>query len=179
MKNLKLLIRQVISEHFNQNIVSEADITGHAVKRFYDRFLTEAPKEVGFEKQGTVGEYDIIGTKSLSPEVIAAVKNRFDVVGATNFNPNKSYAIKIADLYIKPETVTFNSEEDKKRSNGKTLLYVDEATSSNGNHIYLIIRGNQAITIFFAKSYAKIGTDKFKVDFIVQDFNKIVNKEIR
>lgn len=179
MTNLKLLIRQIISEQFSQNVVSEADITGHAVQRFYDRFLTEVPKEVGFEKIGTVGEYEIIGTKSLSPDVITAVKNRFDVVGAYNFNPNKSYAIKIADLYIKPETVKFNSDEDKKNSNGKTLLYVDEATSSNGNHIYLIIRGNQAITIFFAKSYAKIGTDKFKVDVIVQDFNRILSKEIR
>ena len=173
------MIRRIISEQLGQIMVSEADITGHAVQRFYDRFLTEIPKEVGFEKLGTVGEYEIVGIKSLSPEVITAVKNRFDVIGTYNFNPNKSYAIKIADLYLKPETVKFNSEEDKNKSKGKTLLYVDEATSSNGNHIYLIIRNNQAITIFFAKSYAKIGTDKFKVDFIIQDFNKILSKEVR
>jgi hypothetical protein len=179
MKNLKTLIRCLISESFEQNLISEADITGHSVERFYDRFLAGGEKNVGFEIPGTTGEYEIVGTKEIGEDVVNEIKRRFDIIGKYNFPKNNSYAIKIADLYIKPETVSFKSEELKNTSSGKTLLYVDLKTASNGNHIYLIIRDNKAVTVFFAKSYSKIDKSKFQVDFIIQDFGRVIKREVR
>ena len=51
---------------FVREIVKEAFAGEHSLERLSERFLDRNEIEVGFEKEGTVGEYQTIGTYSLN-----------------------------------------------------------------------------------------------------------------
>lgn len=170
---IRSLIREMILEIFQ-----EAKLTFHVSKeRLNQRFLNPFPKKVGFEEG--VGNYIALGTKVIPSEDQEEIKRRLEIIENYNFPKNKSYAIKLYDLFIRPETVDFYSPEDKFQAKNKTLVYMDEETKSYGNQMYIIIRQNDATTIMFVSSYSALSNQKFDVDFIVKDFNKVIQKQIR
>lgn len=170
---IRSLIREMILEIFQ-----EAALSFHASKeRLNQRFLNQFPKKVGFEVG--VGNYIPLGTKIIPSEDQEEIKRRLEIIENYNFPKNKSYAIKLYDLFIKPETVDFYSPEDKLQAKNKTLVYMDDETKSYGNQMYVIIRENVATTLMFVLSYSTLSNQKFEVDFIVKDFNKIIQKQIR
>ncbi len=168
--------------------IDEAAMTDHvAFDRFERRFLNLSPKPVGFENRqqsqnNRIGysevEYTKVGTRSIRQDEINEIKRRMDILRNYKFPLNKSYAVKLYDFMITPDTVDFDSEESKQISKNKTLIFLDEETYSHGNVVYIIIRNNMGITIFFAKGYMPIDASKFKVDTIVKDFDKILQKKI-
>ena len=93
-----------------------------------------------------------------------------------NFPTWKSYAIKLADLSINPQTdkkIYWEFDGADEEAKGKTLIYLDNETNSNGNIIYAIIRNNEVKTIFFAKSYVRVDKYKLNVDVVIEDFENI------
>ncbi len=176
MDSIRLKIRTILEKQF----ILEAKLTSHLVDdRFVNRFLTPGLKSVGYEIPGARGEYNVIGKKELTQDQIKEIQNRINIIEKYNFPKNKSYAIKLFDLIINPQTVLYNSNSDMLDSKGKTLVYVDKDSNSNGNVVYVIIRNNEATTIMFSKSYSNINTEKFKVDAIIKDFNNITLGKIR
>lgn len=161
----------------NVSTVNEAEKTQHASDRFRERFLNKAPKTIAFEIQGTHGSYDDVGEKTLEAEKVIEIQNNINIVQQYNFPRNKSYAIKIGDLFINPNSVLFYSEDDKIKAKGKILVYRDN-TLSNGNLAYAIVRNNDIETIMFAKSYSTIDANKFRVDVLVQKIQNLIDKKI-
>lgn len=179
MKSLRKIIREYIERIYEEIRVNEAQMSHHiAIERFRQRFLNPGSKRVGYEV-GFGSEYVEVGSKKIDPVELEVISNRMDIIEKYRFPRNKSFAIKIYDAYIKPETVRFDSEKAKVDSKGKTLVFVDPETGSNGNVVYVIIRDNVAVTIFFAKSYVLLDAKRFDVDVIVKDFDKIIEKKIK
>lgn len=179
MKLLRKKIREEIERIYREIQINEAELTKHVtIERFRQRFLDPAPKRVGYEI-GSGGRYVQVGSKKIDSVELDTISNRMNIIEKYNFPKNKSFAVKIYDAFIRPESVDFDSEESKLKSKGKPLVFVDPETGSNGNIVYIIIRENKAVTIFFAKSYVMIDAKKFDVDVIVKDFDKIIEKKIR
>jgi hypothetical protein len=161
-----------------KNILKEALFTQHLGERFYSRFLNFEPKQIGYEERGSIGDYIPLGEKVLERSVVENIKNKLDKLFSLNFPTWKSYAIKLADLSINPQTdkkIYWEFDGADKEAIGKTLIYLDNETNSNGNIIYAIIRDNKVMTIFFAKSYSRIDKNKLKVDMIIDEFENIYN----
>jgi hypothetical protein len=162
-------------KHIIKNILKEAALSRHLGERFYDRFLNTDLKQVGYEVKNSFGEYVPLGEKRLDVSVIQGIKNRLDRIATFNFPSWKSYAVKLVDLRINPNTdkIYWDFDGAIDELGGKTLIYLDEGTESNGDLIYVIVRDNKVMTIFFAKSYIQITPQKLKVDTIIDEFEKI------
>jgi hypothetical protein len=159
-----------------KNILKEALFTKHLDERFYSRFLNFEPKQIGYEERGSIGEYIPLGEKILERSVVENIKNKLDRLFSLNFPTWKSYAIKLADLSINPQTdkkIYWEFDGADEEAKGKTLIYLDDKTESNGNIIYAIIRNNEVKTIFFAKSYVRVDKYKLNVDVVIEDFENI------
>lgn len=153
---------------FVREIVKEAFAGEHSLERLSERFLDRNEIEVGFEKEGTVGEYQTIGTYSLNNEEKDAIKTKYKLIENQKFPDNEDFGIKIAYIKIEPSRINYYSEEDKKESIGKVLVFVDKETNSNGNEIYVIVRNNEIQTVYFGKSYIKQTKEKLRVDRIIK-----------
>lgn len=160
----------MIKKNFN-----EAYLSKHMGERFYERFLNTKPKKVGYEIKGSIGEYVTLGEKVLDVNIIQSIKNKLDRIATFNFPSWKSYAIKIADLKLNPNTdkIYWDSDDAKDELRGKTLIYLDDVSNSNGDLAYVIVRNNEVKTIMFAKSYSRIDARKLNVDMIIDEFEKI------
>lgn len=156
-------IRKIIKE-----ILEEAFSGGHSRERLFERFLNRNSIPVGYEKDGSVGEYKTVGTYSLSDVEKESIKNRFKVIEDYKFPENEDFGVKLTYIKINPDKINFYSEDDKNDSTGKNLLFVDEKTNSNGNEIYVIIRRNEIHTIYFAKNYIQQTKEKLRVDKIIK-----------
>jgi len=147
----------------------EAKIEPHFLERLKNRILEADKVNVGYELQGTVGQYKVVGTYQIPHEIKQRALDTYNTIVKTNFPKAQSFGIKVADIIINPKMVdylpTINPEELK----GKTLILVDETSNSNGNIIYAIVRQNEALTIFFAKSYVNQTPEKMKVDIIIKN----------
>lgn len=170
---IRLLIRKLVCE-----VLEEADLSLHIDdERLLQRFLDNQEKKVGYE--AGVGQYIDVGTKEIPQLDKDELLRKLEIIKKYNFPKNKSYAVKLLDLYILPETVDFYSSEYKLESKNKTLIYLDTETKSYGNVVYLIIRNNVAVTMMFVPSYVNINNNKFRVDVIIKSFDNIVQKKIR
>lgn len=170
---LRSLIRKLVCE-----VLEEADLSLHIDdERLLQRFLDNQEKKVGYEVG--VGNYIDVGTKSIPQLDKDELIRKLEIIKKYNFPKNKSYAVKLLDLYILPETIDFYSPESKLESKNKTLVYMDTETKSYGNIVYLIIRNNVAVTMMFVPSYATLDNKKFRVDVVIKSFDNIVQKKIR
>jgi hypothetical protein len=132
-------------------------------------------KQIGYEVKGSFGEYVPLGEKVLSPNIIEGIKNRLDRIATYNFPSWKSYGVLLADLRINPNTdkIYWDFDDAIDEIKGRTLIYLDEESESNGDLVYVIIRDNKVTTIMFAKSYIPITPQKLGVDRIIDDFEAI------
>jgi hypothetical protein len=160
-----------------KNILKEAFFTKHLDERFYTRFLNFEPKKIGYEIKNSFGDYVELGEMILSKQIVENIKNKLEMISTFQFVNWKSYAIKLADLSIDTKTDKiywdFDGAEDEAK--GKTLIYLDNETNSNGDLVYVIIRNNEVTTIMFAKSYIKVNSSKLKVDMVIDNFENIYN----
>jgi hypothetical protein len=174
---LRLVIRNIISETYKSQIIKEAETDGHALERLEERFLDKNYLEVGYEKEGTVGKYQIIGKYKLPEETKNKILNNFKKVEETKFPLSKSYGIKLDTIFIDPNKIDYYNNFNYEVIKNKNLLFVDDSTKSNGNEIYVIVRQNMIQTIYFAKSYIKQTTEKLNVDNIIKNIDKATFKQ--
>jgi hypothetical protein len=156
-----------------KNILKEAVLSKHLSERFFSRFVNFEIKRVGYEKRGSFGEYEPLGEKRLDRDIVDKIKNKIERITTYQFPNWKSYAVKLADLRIDPKTVYWDFDGADEEAKGKSLIYLDDETNSNGDIVYVIIRNNEVKTIMFAKSYVKFDARKLNVDMIIDDFEKI------
>jgi len=168
-------IRQIIKEYIEEAFAGE-----HSLERLKERFIDKKQLIVGYELENSIGEYKTLGTYSLSNDEKEEIIRKYNFIENYKFSPKESYGIRLTSLKIDPKKINFFSEEDKKDSINKKLLFVDEITSSNGNEIYIIIRDNVIATIYFAKNYIPQTTNKLRVDNIIKNelfFSGLDNKK--
>jgi len=170
MDNLKNFIKKVVSE-------SISDL--HYIERLYDRFINKDILEVGYEIPGKVGEYIAVGTYKIPKNIKDIISQNAGIVEKYNFPKNKSYGIKIASILINKNDVNYYDENLKNEAKNKTLVFLDSETNSNGNEVYLIVRGNTITTIYFAKNYVSQDATKMRVDAIVKNIDTITSGKIR
>lgn len=173
---IRKVIRGIIAEIFN-----EANITKHVWDRYNDRIL-RSEIDVGFEEGSPTGKAEnivVVGKSSLTPSQKDEIKQRIYDVEQVNFKRGKSYGVKIYDLFIDPKDVEFNSEQDKQRAKGKTLIYVvsDANGHSVGNEVWLATDDfNNVPTLMFRRRYYPPPQGRY--DFIIKDFNRILTKKV-
>ena len=157
-------VRQIIREYIEEAFTGE-----HSLERLKDRFIDKKQLIVGYELEDSIGEYKTLGTYNLSNDEKEDIIRKYNFISNYQFSPEKSYGIRLAYLNIDPKKINFFSDEDKKDSINKKLLFVDENTNSNGNEIYAIVRENVITTIYFAKNYIPQTTSKLRVDNIIKN----------
>tara|TARA_R110000772_G_scaffold33670_6_gene81865 strand:- start:1012 stop:1710 length:699 start_codon:yes stop_codon:yes gene_type:complete len=157
-------IRKIVIE-----TLKEAFSGGHSLDRLSERFIDRENLQVGYEKEGSVGEYKTIGTYNLSDGEKESIKKKYKFIEDYKFPEDEDFGIRLTYIKINPDEINYYSEEDKVDSLGKNLLFVDEKTNSNGNEIYVIIRRNEIQTIYFAKNYIQQTKEKLRVDRIVKN----------
>ena len=162
-----------------RKILSEAFKDEHYTERLYDRFLNRSVLTVGYEIPGTVGQYEEVGTYALPDSVKAQILENAQLVEGYNFPKNKSYGIQIGAIPIDKNKVEYFSPELGEAAKKSTLLFVDKETQSNGNLVYLIVRDNKIITVYFAKNYVPQDAAKLKVDGIIKNLAAIRDKKVR
>lgn len=165
-------IRLEIRKQIEMILMNEALQTNHYSKRVFDRLINVSKITVGYEIRGTYGQYKEVGLYVLPEDIKKRIVENTKIVENYDFNPNKSYAVKISDIPINYNKIEFSSKElmqDVLR-NKPTLLFLDYLTESNGNQLYAIIRENKITTAFFAKSYSlKNIESKMRVDEFIRN----------
>ena len=162
-----------------RSILSEAVKDDHYLERLYDRFINASTLEVGYEIPGSIGQYEIVGSYVLPESVKAQIIENAQLIENYNFPKNRSFGIQIAQNMIDKNAVNYYSEDLKKNSQGKTLVFVDEKTQSNGNIVYAIVRDNIIKTIYFAKSYVPQDASKLRVDAIIKSMDALRQRKVR
>jgi hypothetical protein len=164
-----------------RTIITEAMQSEHYTKRVFIRFVDLNEITVGYEITGTVGKYTEVGTYILPQDLKNKIIENTKIVEDYSFPKNKSYAVKIADILIDYNKIKYFSETERGYvfKNKPTILFLDSVTESNGNQIYAIIRSNNIVTAYFAKSYSMANIrEKMRVDVFVKDVNLIKQKKI-
>lgn len=185
MKDLRKLIREEIERIYLEMNVDEADLSTHLSKdRLFQRIMNPSPRKVGFRVSGNPRDknpssFHEVGTRAISSDDLADIKYKLDVIEKYKFPKLKSFAVRLASLYIKPETVDYYSEADKIAARGKTLYYLDYDSESYGNEIYVVIRMDVATTIMFVEGNQPLDNRYFAVDTMIKNFDVIVQKKIR
>ncbi len=153
-------IKQIIKE-----VIAEAIKREHYEHRLFNRLIKAEEINVGYELSKT--EYRIVGTFAISEEIKQELLTNLAVVENHNFPKSKSYGVKVREIFIDRNKMTFISPELMEESKNKKLLFVDYETTSMGSVIYAIIRNNILFTIYFAKNYVQQTKEKLNVDAII------------
>lgn len=163
-------IRKVLEEAFSEP---------HYMDRLYDRLLNKESITVGYEIPGTIGEYEVVGTYKLPEAIKMQILENAKLIETYTFPKNKSYGIQLGGIPIDKTKVEYLTPELAEQAKKHSLLFVDEATQSNGNLIYAIVRENKIITVYYAKNYVAQDATKLKVDAIIKNMDVIKQKKVR
>lgn len=167
-------VRKIVRE-----VLSEATRDPHYEERFYDRFLNRDQHIVGYEIEGSRGEYREVGTYVLPDLVKNQILENAKIIEGYNFPKNKSYGVQLVNIIIDRNRVQYFDPQSKLDAQGKSLIFVDESTESNGNLIFAIIRENEIKTIYFAKNYVPQDANKLRVDAIIKNMKVIKQGLVR
>lgn len=169
------MLRQLIRKY-----LKEAISEPHFVERLHDRFLDHPTLKVGYEEKNAPNIYNIVGKTQLTPEILNLLTQRLTIISGLNFPKQKSYGIKIVDIPIDKKTVNYYSQDDKQDALKTPLPLIitnDNTSESNGNSIWVIIRENKIKTIMLVKNYLKITPEKIKTDYVITNWDVILNKK--
>jgi hypothetical protein len=97
-----------------RNIINEALQTRHYTERVFNRLIDTSEITVGYENQGQVGVYTEVGTYILPNELKTEIVENTKLVENYNFPKNKSYAVKIANIPIDINKISFFQIERNK-----------------------------------------------------------------
>lgn len=174
MEEIRKIIRKTIKE---------AVALDHVKRRFEDRFLSTRIMTVGLETGQ--GNYEEVGTYAIDDNLMNELKSRFELLTKKTFPKNKSYAVKLLDIVIDPSKINYFNPENIKAYQNKMIykapfiLLNDSAHDSNGNAVYVIIRAGEIVTVMLAKNYVPISPQKMNVDFVIKDWNLVVQNRVR
>ncbi len=177
MKLIDILKKQI------HKLLREAVATLHAKQQFEERFLYNRIMSVGLEIE--TGKYEEVGTYKIDDFIIQEIEKRFKIIIQKSFPKNKSYAIKLLDIPIDPNEIQYFQSDKKHLYQNKQLyknpfVFLNDAIhDSNGNCVYVIIRHGEIVTTMLVKNYSKISPDKMAVDFVIKDWNLIIQNKVR
>lgn len=174
---LRSIIRKLIFEVFNENNIDEVRLTKHLVRdRLDQRFFKSTPMGVGYQRG--FKDYVEVGHKFMTDSEKDELRKKIDIIGDYNFPMNKTYAVKLLRVVIDPNSVTYYPGYSQKDVKDKDLIYIEKNLDGYGDTVYGIIRENELVTAIWVRSYRKITPDTLRVDVIVNDFGKILRREI-
>ena len=162
------MIRKTLVER----ILLEAEDTEHALQRFKQRF-TQNLLTVGYEISPAI--YMPVGTYNLPDNIKAVISETIELILNFNFPKKKDYGVKIVDVIIDKNKVEYISESKKEECINEKLVFLAEG--SNGNSVYAIIRENKYKTIYYAKNYIPQTKEKLRVDVMINDLKKSIEKK--
>lgn len=170
-------LKQIIA-----SVVSEVQVTPHFSERILDRVINKGNVRVGYELS-TPGVYKEVGTYVIPPAMVEEIQRKINIVLKKNFNKSKSYAILLQHFPVNISTVTFDSPESRAEAiASKSILVLrDEASDSNGNMLFAIIRINELTTAMLVKPYTGMGglEGKMRVDAVIKNFDNVEQNKIR
>ncbi len=175
----KAVAENKIRKNINK-LIKEALVTVHAKRQFEERFLGQRLMAVGFET--TPGQYEEVGVYKINDLIIDELQKRFDILSKKSFPINKDYAVKVLDININPNDINYFEPENKPaylKQKNPFILLNDSVHDSNGNSVYVIIRHGEIVTTMLVKNYVKIDPNKMRVDFIIKDWDLIVQNKVR
>jgi hypothetical protein len=90
-----------------------------------------------------------------------------EIISKMNFSPRHSFAIKLMDLYIDPQSSLYV------KVGGREYYTMDDflGRDSTGNEIWCVIRNNRIITIMLRKSIQPIA--KLRTDYVVNSVGEL------
>lgn len=156
-----------------REVLREAFASDHYQERLYDRFLNGSKLTVGYEIDGSIGEYEEVGVYQLPASIKQQILDNATLIEKYNFPKSKSFGIQLANIMIDKNQVQYFSDRAKIESKNKSLIFLDRKTESNGNLIYAIVRENELYTIYFAKNYVSQDASKLRVDAIIKNIDVI------
>lgn len=131
-------------------ILKEAEITNHFEERLHQRFLDKPSFYVGYDLGRN--QYQKLGRFSIPDADIQTIKDDIAFLQSLNFNPQKSYAIRLYKLKIDKSKVDYFDEESKADANGRALIIIDDE-HTNGDVVYAVVGSNKLLSIYVVKSY--------------------------
>jgi hypothetical protein len=155
---IRKLVREII----------EASLHPHYKERLYDRFLNSDKLYIGYEIPGSRGQYEKLGTYQLTDDEKNKIREKARYIENFNFPRQDDLGVSLGLVHIDPKRANFFTDSDRREAIGKTLVFIDEATDSNGNVIFAIVRGNEIKTIYWGKSYVAQTAEKMDVDRVVK-----------
>lgn len=163
-----------MKKSFVDKILTEAAETEHLLDRFQSRFTSTNSFAVGYEASPM--NYVTVGTYTLPEPTQQLINQNVNLIKNYNFPRNKDLGIKIVDLNIDKNKVDYKDEDAKIKSKQFPLVIVD-ASGSNGNVVYGIVRKNVFTTLYFGKNYIPQTTQKLQVDFLVSNLKQAIEQQ--
>jgi hypothetical protein len=187
IQELRKFIRSLIAEVF-----VEATIDQHVYDNF-DLRIDLPIHEVGFEEgspSSKASNIVVVGTKKMPEDKKTEIREKIDFLKGVNLPKDKSYGIKLTDLFVDPESVDYFSERDKNLAKGKTLVYLVKygRSYSVGNQAWVTTYetgGNHIQTLMLRRSYYP--AEKEAVDTkggmrwsaVIKNWDVVAQKKIR
>lgn len=159
------------------NLLKEIIVDEHAEQRLRERLLSKNGYEVGYED--TPMNYIKVGRYFIPDNIKQSILNKVDVLRNKSFPKNKDYGIKLEAIPIDINSINFYEGFSSISIKGKNLVLIPGGDESNGNIYYAIIRGNIMKTFMLMKSYIKIDSQKLRVDYIISNWDTIVQNKVR
>ena len=158
-------------------LLREVIIDKHAEQRLKERLLSQNGYEVGFEE--TPMNYKKVGTYFIPQNIIDSILSKIDILKTKSFPKIKEYGIKLEEIPIDLNKISFYEGFNLNSIKGKNLILIPGGDESNGNIYYAVIRGNIMVTFMLMKNYIKIDTAKLRVDYIITNWDVIIQNKVR
>lgn len=130
------------------SLITEATETNHLFGRLKGRIDTLSDAEITNSKKRFLDKY-------------------LDIVKRLNYNPSDSFAIKVIDLEINPESKLYINVRGREYYRINDFLGRD----STGNQIWIIIRNNKLTTAMLRKDIQPVS--KLRVDYVVHNIDDL------
>jgi len=158
-------------------LLKEVIIDQHAEQRLAERLLSPEGYEVGFEYAHA--QYTSVGKYFIPKNIVESILNKIDVLKTKPFPRNKDYGVKLDMVPINVNEISFYEGYNQNSIKGKNLVLIPGGDESNGSIYYAIIRGNVMRTFMLMKNYIKIDAQKLRVDFVVSNWDTVIQNKVR
>lgn len=172
INTLEESLRKKIRELLKEVILDE-----HAAQRLKERLLSPNGYEVGFED--TPMNYIKIGQYFIPDNIKQSILSKVDILKNKSFPKNKDFGVKLDIIPIDINSIKFYDDFNTANIKGKQLLLIPGGSESNGTVYYAIIRDNIMKTFMLMKNYIKIDSQKLRVDYIVSNWDTIIQNKVR
>lgn len=168
---MKSKIREILREYVQS--IDELDETKHYDDRIVQRFLSQNSLDVIYAKPGgpkgfyTDYPYGVVGNYIVSQDLKSVIELRMKKIMQLEFDENSSVGIIIKRFDLDALDCNIVREDPSQRERyydimkttdsergGRNVIYLrDTPTRSMGDMLFLIVKGNNIVTLIFERSY--------------------------